>query len=392
MTAQAAKCPRRIGVLTTGRHDWGYLLPVAEAIANHPALAPTIFCTGTHLHPAFGATADAVHAAGLDTVDVPLFPAADPGDSGEIAAEYLPAMAARLIAAMHECSPEVVVVLGDRIETLVAATMVIADGRVLAHIHGGDRAAGELDDANRHAVTKLSHVHFPATSEASERIVRMGESADRVWSFGSPGIDSILAGGVATPAEARAAAGLAADVEFVLVLQHPAGLGAAAEAAEIGEILQGIHSEGLTAVLIGPNPDVGSDAIRDVLQKFSSLYNWPIVPSVDRRIFLRLMADAIALVGNSSSGMVESAAVDAVVVNVGARQNGRQHSANVIDVGPRRERIAAALRRLRTDPPWRASLRAAPCVFGDGHAAGRIADVLAAMDISNQRRIKLNEY
>jgi UDP-N-acetylglucosamine 2-epimerase len=145
-------------------------------------------------------------------------------------------------------------------------------------------------------------------------------------------------------------------------------------------------------VCLEPNGDPGREAIHAALRKFSSLHGWPILPTVERPVFLRLIRDAVALVGNSSSGMIESAAVKAVAVNVGNRQKGREHSANVVDCTARREPIAAALRDLLDDPAKTRSLRDAPCVFGDGRASVRVAGVLAAMDLSPARRIKLNAY
>ncbi|NQU75190.1 MAG: UDP-N-acetylglucosamine 2-epimerase, partial [Planctomycetes bacterium] len=149
---------------------------------------------------------------------------------------------------------------------------------------------------------------------------------------------------------------------------------------------------GLTAVCIKPNKDPCRGAILNVLQDFSSRFNWPILPTVDRPIFLQLIRCALALVGNSSSGMVESAAVDAVVLDIGDRQKGREHSPNVIHMPPTRSLIESAISRLQGEQGLADSLRSAKCVFGDGCAAERIASVLAEMDLSKTRRIKLNEY
>ena len=149
---------------------------------------------------------------------------------------------------------------------------------------------------------------------------------------------------------------------------------------------------GLPAVCLAPNGDPGRAEIWRTWQDFSRRHNWPIVPSVERRIFLRLIHDAVALVGNSSAGMVESAAVQAAVLNVGPRQTGREHSANVVDVSADRAAVSSALRRLQTDAAWARSLRSAPCVFGDGWASQRIAEILASMKLSVESRIKLNEY
>lgn len=387
--SSASPSPRRIGIFTSGRQDWWILHPVARAIAQRDDLDLTVFISGTHLLDAFGRTERAVRAGGFRCVEAPLYPA---GADQSIAAGPLADLAGNLTRAMRENPVDVMVVLGDRMETLLASVLAVADQRFLAHIHGGDRAPGEFDDSCRHAITKLAHIHFPATRASAERILRLGESAERVHMVGSPSIDGVLADGVAEPAQARSAVGLAGDKPYALVLYHPAGLGDAAEAQAAGAICQAVAEAGLSAVLVGPNSDPGWGAVWNLLRDFSSRWNWPIVPTVDRPVFLRLMHDAVALVGNSSAGMVESAAVGAAVVNVGPRQEGREHSANVVDVPAEPAAIAGVLRRLQTQEGFATSLRAAECIFGDGRASQRIAQALAAMPLSAGRRIKLNEY
>jgi GDP/UDP-N,N'-diacetylbacillosamine 2-epimerase (hydrolysing) len=350
-----------------------------------------VFCTGTHLVRAFGHTVEQVRRDAAEVVEVPLFCADRPTDATAVTAGDVGAMSVHLAEALAAHPVDIMVVLGDRIETLAAAVTVIADECVLAHIHGGDRAPGQFDDASRHAITKLAHLHFPVTDASAERIRRMGEPADRVHMVGSPGIDSILAEPPVSTAKARADAGIG-DAPYVVLLYHPSNLDDVDADAALEKICQGIVDAGLKAICIEPNPDPGREAVVTAIRKFSSRLNWPISATVGRRIFLRLIHDAVALVGNSSAGMIESAAVDAVVVNVGDRQRGREHSGNVVHVAVDRTAIAETLGRLQTDHRWCDELRAAPCVFGDGRASGRIADVLAHVELSGANRTKLNEY
>ncbi|MFW6146634.1 MAG: UDP-N-acetylglucosamine 2-epimerase [Planctomycetota bacterium] len=390
MTAPAPSI-RRIGLLTTGRHDWGYLLPVARAVEAQADLAVVVLATGSHLHPAYGATVSAVRQAGLETVDVPLFADTGAAEPPAITPADLAFLARNLAAALADHPVDVMVVLGDRIETLTAAVVTVASQTFLAHIHGGDRAPGEFDDANRHAITKLAHVHFPATAAAAERIRRLGEADDRIHLVGSPGIDSIVSEPPATDAQVAKILG-PVDGPYVVILQHPAGLGPAGETAAAEAVCRGVVDAGLAGVCLEPNGDPGREAIHAVLRKFSSRHRWPILPTVERPVFLRLVRDAVALVGNSSVGMIESSAVGAVAVNVGDRQRGREHGDNVVHCTAEREKIAEALRNLRDDPAAARKLRESPCPFGDGRASTRIADVLATMDLSAARRIKLNTY
>ncbi|NQU76051.1 MAG: UDP-N-acetylglucosamine 2-epimerase, partial [Planctomycetes bacterium] len=259
MTA-SGKTRRHIGVFTSGRQDNGFLIPVARQIQAHPGLDLTVFLSGTHLLESFGRTDREFREAGLRCLDVPMFlDGVTSADINQIRPEDLAMLADRLTVAMRAQPVSVMVVLGDRIETLAAAVMVVADQRFLAHIHGGDRAAGEYDDGNRHAITKLSHVHFVASAQSAERVARMGEAADRIHQVGSPSIDNIAP--LPTEAEARAVAGLPANRPYVVLLQHPSGLGDAGEALAATEICQAIVDGGLTAVCIEPNFDPCRKAI-----------------------------------------------------------------------------------------------------------------------------------
>ncbi len=382
---------RRIGLFTSGRQDIGYLLPVAKAIAARGDLELTIFLSGTHLLEAYGRTGETFREPGFATIHVPMVVDPDSWD-GQVSSFELAHLAGSLAPAMRKKPVDIMVFLGDRIETLCAAVIALAAGRFIAQIHAGDLAPAIMDDANRHAISKLSHVLFAATPSARERLIRMGESPDRVHMVGSPGIDSILGEELPEEAAARKAVGLEAGKDFVVLLYHPSGQDEKKEAKDATAVCQAIADAKLTAVSIEPNMDEGRQIVLGVLRDFSHRHKWPIFPTVDRRIFLRLIQAALALVGNSSSGMIESAAVGSVVLNIGPRQSGREHSANVIDCKADRKTIADWLIRLRDDKELARQYRGANCIFGDGRASVRIAEVLAKMKLSPARRVKLNEY
>lgn len=382
---------RKVGLFTSGRQDIGYLMPVAQAVRQQPGLELTVFVSGTHLLETYGATGETFRRQDMACVDVPMI--AEPSSwDGQIGPNQLARLSASLAAALAANPVDVMVFLGDRIETLQAAVLAIADRRFIAQVHAGDRAPGDFDDANRHAISKLAHVHFAATAGAAERLIRMGENPDRVHHVGSPGIDSILGEPLPDDAAARRAVGLPAEAPFVVLLQHPCGQEETKEREDAQAICQAIVDSGLTALCLEPNADPHRQIVMAVCRDFSRQHNWPILPNVERRIFLRLIRSAVALVGNSSSGMIESAAVGAVTLNVGRRQQGREHSANVIHLPADRAEIGRWLVRLREDSALAASYRSATCIFGDGRAARRIAEVLARMELSAARRVKLNEY
>lgn len=378
-----------VGLLTTGRQDWGILRCVAETLDARDDVALTVLVSGTHLLGEERAMTR-VFDSGLRCHEIGMGSVLSPRDVTRPAA--LAAMSIELARAMDEDAIDVLMILGDRIETLQAAVTATAAGRQIAHIHGGDRAPGTYDEAARHAISKLAHLHLPATEAAAERLIRLGESPWRIHVVGSPAIDQAVAVDLPTGVEARRSVGLAGDGDYAVILVHPVAGDDSAQISVVTEVCQGVVDADLTALCLGPNADAGRDTIWETLQDFSRANNWPIHQTVARELFLALIRDAVALVGNSSAGMIESAAVGAVVIDVGDRQAGREHSANVVHVAPDAGSISRALRRIREDGEYARPLRSAPCVYGNGGAGEAIACVVARFDWSGASKIKRNEY
>ena len=277
--------------------------------------------------------------------------------------------------------PDVLVVLGDRFEVHAAAVAAVPFALPIGHIAGGDVTEGAIDDALRHSLTKLSHLHFVATDGAGARVARMGEEAWRIAVVGALGLDALRAVPDLGDDELRARVGPVVDGPFVLVTQHPETLDLSGTGEHADAVFAAIRASGLPAVVTAPNADPGREVIvaraRRVLEQEPG---WAWVEAAGVAVYKALMRRASAMVGNSSSGLVEAAAVGLPVVDVGTRQQGRERPANVLHADADADAIGAALRRA-LDPAFRAACDGVENPYGDGGAAGRIAERLATVPL-----------
>ncbi len=288
-------------------------------------------------------------------------------------------------------SPDIVLTVGDRFETM-ATTLAAAYMNIpLAHTMGGE-VSGTIDESIRHAVTKFAHIHFPACAEARERIIKMGERPEDVYFVGCPRMDLVREvreqdrNGLGLDLFAEGVGGrFDLNEPFVMVSQHPVTTEYGEGERQINETLYAVQDVGLPAIVFWPNADAGSDDIARGIRKFREHRDdsrMHFFKNLAIETYIRLMMRTACLVGNSSSGIREGAFIGASVVNVGSRQDMRQRGQNVVDVGYDRQAIADAIERQVRHGPY-----APDPVYGDGHAGGRIADILAMCKVRIQKRI-----
>ncbi len=375
---------RRVVVVTGTRSEYGLFQPVLEGIEEHEGLELQLVVTGMHLLRRFGYTVKEVEADGW-RIDARV---KLQGEKDDVIGQSkgLGRAITKMSEEFYRLGSEVVLVLGDRIEAFAGAAAATASQLVLGHIHGGDVAAGIQDDAYRDAISKLAHVHFAATKTAKDRLIGLGEDKFRVYQTGSPSIDNLAKIVCRDRAELSKWAGFDVGEDYVVVLQHPAGGTAKQEEQKMRQTLEGCHRKDLKILVLYPNCDVGFSGIIRAIAKYVKDEEIWVLKHIPRGIYMGLLKRALALVGNSSSGIIEAGHLNVDVVNVGPRQTGRQRGANVRDVDYGASGIARELAVILRDQPT--EKRKAERIYGDGRSGKRIASILAKLNLDQRLRQK----
>jgi UDP-hydrolysing UDP-N-acetyl-D-glucosamine 2-epimerase len=352
---------RRVAVLTSGRQDFGILRSTCRALAADARFELQLIVTGMHLE--HGSTVDEdLPARRLDITR------ADAAAGAAAMLELLPPL-------LRELQPEALMLVGDRSETAAAALAATLARVPLIHLHGGEESEGAIDNVLRHAITKMSHLHLVSNEEHARRVRQMGE--ENVHVVGAPGLDNLFRTDLPDRAELEQHLGIALAAPLVAVTFHPTTLGGAPE-DEVAALIAAMRAVPATYVVTLPNNDDGARAIREALLALARTQPSVVaVQALGERRYFGLLKLADAVLGNSSSAIIEAPAVGLPAVNVGDRQRGRARGANVIDVACDGDAIAAALRRA-LDPRFRESLAGAPSPFGDGRSAARIVELLSS--------------
>lgn len=380
---------RKICVVIGSRANYGSIKTAMRAIQRHPDLELQTVVAASALIDRYGQVANLVREDGFQ-------PAAKvymliEGETPATMAKSTGLGLVELPTVFEQLQPDIVLTVGDRFETM-ATTLAAAYMNIpLAHTMGGE-VSGTIDESIRHAVTKFSHIHFPACSGARDRIIKLGERPEDVYLVGCPRIDlaaEVLArdGNRVGPNFFAEGVGGVFDLDqpFLLLSQHPVTTEYGAGEQQISETLHAIHRLGGPAVVLWPNADAGSDDIARGIRKFrehcddSKIHFFKNLPG---DVYVALMRRCRCMVGNSSSAIREGAFLGTPAVNIGTRQAMRERGHNVIDVGYDRREIADAMFAQIRHGPY-----ASEPIYGDGHAGERIAEVLARCSWQLQKRI-----
>lgn len=366
---------RTICVVTGSRAEYGLLSPVMRGIADHPSLSLQLVVTGSHLSAAHGKTFHAIERDGFtidERVDLSLS-----GDSGVELAMASGRGVSGCAEAFSRLAPDLLLILGDRYEILAAALSALLMRIPIAHIAGGDVTEGAFDDAIRHSLTKLSHLHFVTTESAAARVRQLGEDPGRVIVSGSTGLDVIRQTRLLSRFETEQRLGFKFRERNLLITFHPVTLGTTPGDQQFDELLAALDALGTDVGLLftAPNADPGEAAIRSKLGKYISDHtNSCFHESLGQALYLSTMSCCNAVVGNSSSGIYEAPSMKKPTVNIGDRQNGRERAASVIDCQPDRTAIAEAVHQA-----FRLDCSHVSSPYGDGHATDRIITRLASI-------------
>src|SRR3989338_3054167 len=379
---------RKIAYVSGPRANYGLMTSILKAIDKSDKLELLLYVTGIHLMPKFGETAKEVEKEFPQTKRLPaVFESDDRLGIAKFTGEFL----TKLVSVLEKDKPDLVLTVGDRVEMLCAATACLYLGIPTVQVHGGEKTF-TVDEVARHAITKLSHLHFPATKESAERIKKMGEEAWRIHVVGAPALDTILNEKLPSKKEVLDYLKLGKNQKFILITQHPVSEEYQEAGKQMAETLAAVKEFNLPAVAVYPHADAGGLKIIKVLEKEKGNPLFRIFPSIPYKMFLALEREAAVWVGNSSAGMIESASFKTPVVNVGTRQLGRQHGENLINVGYSRKEISAAIKKSLFDKKYRQKLLRVSNPYGDGKTGSRVAKILENLKIDSKLLVKQITY
>lgn len=379
---------RKIAYVTGTRADFGLINPILKRIKKSKFLDLSLYITGMHLMSKFGKTVEEIEKEYPESIRLN---AIFKGNNEVATANFNQKLIRGLISQYEKNRPDLMLVLGDRSEMMTAALTCISMGIPVGHIHGGD-VTGTKDEIFRHAITKLSQLHFCTTTGAAKRIALMGEEKWRIYQVGAPGIDVILNEKLPSRKELYQYLKLDFNKEYILVLQHPVSEEIGDSGKHMEETIEAVKSFNLPVIVIYPNADAGRDEMIDIIEKEKKNPNFRIYRNLEHRLFLSLEKEAIVWVGNSSAGIIESASFKTPVVDIGTRQLGRERSINVIKANYDRKSIIRAIKKCLFDVSFRKKLENCVNCWGDGKAALRIIDVLENIEINEHLMWKKLKY
>jgi len=375
----AASAPRRsIAVVTTSRADYGHLYWPLKELSARPGLDVRLIAMGAHLSGEFGHAVDEITRDGFtvhEQVECLLSSDTDVGMAKAIGVATL-----GLTEVLGRMRPDLLLIIADRYELLAPASVALALRIPIAHIEGGEVSEGAIDDAVRNALTKLSHVHLTTTQTARRRVLAMGEEEWRVHRVGSPTLDHLRRRKLPTRDELEAQLGLVLRPPTLIVGFHPLTL-ARDTLCEADEVFAALARLPHQLVFCFPNADAGSRALIERAHTFcEARKNARVLVNLNPFMYWGLLSHASLFLGNSSSGIMETPALELPSVNIGRRQHGRERARNTIDAPAEAEAIVAAVAQ-GLQPSFREGLSGLTNPYGDGRAAERIAEVLGRIPL-----------
>jgi len=373
---------------TTTRAEFGLLKQILRRIEISPSLDLILVIAGDHVNPCKGETIKEIIPEGFRTVELRrCFPESD---QSVAIARYVANACAEIASTIDFLAPDILLVLGDRHELLAAATAAVIARIPIAHMAGGESTEGVIDEQVRHALTKMAHLHFTSTFEYARRIRQMGEEAWRIHVVGAPGVENIRRGELMTPEEIGKRFGIDVAWPTLLVTYHPETLTADHNLTEqINALISALKEfRDFQQIITYPGTEVGFQKIISAWEAYAADFpNVKLYKSLGSLGYLGVMKHAAAVVGNSSSGIIEAPSFKVPTINIGDRQKGRIRAENVIDVPCRKEDILAALRRALYDEHFRRQVQRVKNPYdpyGDGNVSGRVVSVLESIPLDRR--------
>jgi len=378
-TVKADSARRVVAAITGTRADYGLMVPVYRAIAASGDFELHLIVTGLHLLPEFETSLRQVRADAFGrTHYVEML---DDDDSNRGMARSVGRATMGVAEVLAEISPDILLLQGDRGEMLAGAVAGAHMNIPLVHMSGGD-FSGTIDDSVRNAISKFSHVHLTNCQASTARLLTLGEAPERIFEVGEPALDVIRELPLLGRADIAAKYRLPEGKPYFIATLHPVTDEAEQAASQMQIVLEALSDVGISTVFTFPNTDAGGRAMRRVLESWNGASFLGIEPNLGSHNYLSLMRYASAVIGNSSSGIVETPSFKVPTINIGSRQTGRLRASNVIDVDFDRADIVRSIQRSLSDPAYRDALAACVNPYGDGHTSERTVDILRRLQIT----------
>ena len=375
---------RKVCIVTGSRAEYGLLYWFIREIADDIDLELQIIATGMHLSPEFGLTYKQIEKDGFKIdkkVEMLL--------SSDTLAGISKSMGLGMIGfaeAYEELNPDIVVLLGDRFETFCAAGAACVSRIPIGHIHGGETTQGAFDEAFRHSITKMSHLHFTSTEEYRKRVIQLGENPERVFNVGAIGIENIQKLPLLSQEDLESEIGFSLGQQCLLVTYHPVTLEQATAQMQFQNLLNAIDTiDGLHVIFTKANADTEGRIINRMIDEYVSTKKKTSAisfTSMGQLRYMSAMKHVDAVVGNSSSGILEAPSFKTPTVNIGDRQKGRIQSRSVINCSPTKDAIIQALRQAFS-PEFRQSIQEMTNPYGKENTAKNIKEIIKHFNLTN---------
>ncbi|PQB03888.1 UDP-N-acetylglucosamine 2-epimerase [Aureitalea marina] len=380
---------RKICVVITARPSYSRVKTVLSGIQSHPDLELQLVVAGSALLDRYGTSVNFIEEDGF-SINEKVFMVLE-GENKTAMAKTTGLGVMELANVFYNLNPDAVITIADRFETIATSIAASYQNIPLIHLQGGE-VTGNIDEKVRHANTKLADIHLVTTDDAAQRVIKMGEDPEYVFTTGCPSID-LAAEVAANPSlsfdPAKKYGGVGADIDssqpYIVVMQHPVTTEYDLARKSVLDTLHAVNDLGIQAYWFWPNVDAGSDGTSNGIRSFRERYNPPNIrffKNMEPHDFLRLLVNSKCLVGNSSVGIRESSFLGVPVVNIGSRQNRRQRGLNVIDVDYSPEAITAGISSQLSSPRNQKST-----IYGDGQSGTRIAKILAEVPLRFHKTI-----
>ncbi len=388
----SSKDQKKIGVITGARSDFGLVEFIIDEIITTDLLDIQLYVTGMHLLGKYGKTSDLILKRNYpNTFLVNMYD--EESVSNELG--YIGKSISKGIKNMVEIfirkKPDLILLTGDRVEMMAACIAASSLGIAIAHIHGGDISENaQIDEQIRHSITKFAHIHFTASELSKKRVIQMGEEKWRVFNTGSPEIDYSFKKPLMTKSELLhelKIANLTIQNQYILCVQHPSIYQSEKSGIQMQNILQNLKKMKTDVIIIYPNNDPGNNLIIEEIESVKKDPHFHVFKNLSRRIYLSLMKHAWFMIGNSSSGIIESAIFNLPVLNVGIRNNKRECSQNVFTVSNSKNEIWKGINYIKSDE-FNLKCKNLINLYGDGNASLKIVEILKKIPFDDRLYFK----